>query len=90
MWSGLWQAPTLEARTRATRRVIERWIGVPKLIRVERFDHGTTHRDVEFEVWAGVGELGMARSGRRWTAATGLSKLALSNAQKRVLSCGWA
>ena len=83
MWGGLWQAPTLEGTRRASRAAVERWIGLSGLERVERFEHGTTHRLVEFDVWRGVG---MAkRDAAAWKSRTRVAQLPLSNAQRRVL-----
>ena len=50
MWAGLWQAPTLERPDRrSTQAQLKRWLGVEGVTRRERFEHGTTHREVEFE-----------------------------------------
>ncbi len=85
MWGGLWQVPTLEGRRRASRSVIERWIGVGGLKPLERFEHGTTHRDVEFETWQGVPTPRVASPGRVWATRAELDRLGLSNAQERIL-----
>jgi len=83
MWGGLWQAPTLEGRRRATRREVQEWVGVRDLVRVGRFSHGTTHRHAQFDVWRGSG--GLARAGGVWKSRDELPGLALSNAQRRIL-----
>ncbi len=83
MWGGLWQAPTLEGARRATRSAVQEWIGLSGLARVERFEHGTTHRRVEFEVWRGTGRAG--RASATFKTRVQVAGLPLSNAQRRVL-----
>ena len=82
MWAGLWQAPTLEGRRRAARRRVEAWIG-GGVRRVERFEHATTHRRVEFEVWRADRD---ARcSGGVWKTRREVGRLGLSNPMRRIL-----
>ena len=91
MWAGLWQAPTLERPDRAPRRAeLLRWLGSPRdpgqrLERAESFAHNTTHREVAFDVWRWRGT---PPAPERWTwhHPDNLDSIALSSAQRRVLS----
>ena len=82
MWAGLWQAPTLESRRRAAQKTIERWVGAT-VERVDRFDHGATHRDVCFDVWRAARPV--ARPGAVWKTRREVAALGLSNPMRRVL-----
>lgn len=82
MWAGLWQAPTLEGRARARRATVERWIGAPAQ-RIERFDHGATHRDLEFEVWSAAGPV--SRAGAVYKSPREIAGLGLSSPMRRIL-----
>jgi A/G-specific adenine glycosylase len=84
MWARLWQAPTLEQTDRrVTKPQVERWLGVEGVARRERFQHGTTHREVEFEVWTGASS--EADIGRCWMTRNQIARLGLSNPQRRIL-----
>jgi A/G-specific adenine glycosylase len=95
MWSGLWQAPTIERLDRwLTGRELLATLGLPAAVRLERrpvtFDHTTTHRDVKFKVWSGaiVGAIPEAEAlvdGARWIGEQELGTLGLSSAQRRIL-----
>jgi A/G-specific adenine glycosylase len=85
MWAGLWQAPTLERPDRrSTQAQLKRWLGVEGVTRRERFEHGTTHREVEFEVWTAA-STGVAPGKRRWMTRGEIAGLGLSNPQRRIL-----
>lgn len=85
LWAGMWQAPTLERPgRRATAREVARWIGAP-VVRVERFDHGLSHRRARFEVWSALGWEGVARPGAAFRSPGAVSRLALSSPQRRIL-----
>lgn len=92
MWSRMWQALTVEREDRhATAEELAGALGVVIEDRepAGRFTHRTTHRDVAFEVWTGrAGRGGPARGA--WADVAALSGLALSNAQRRVLSLAGA
>jgi A/G-specific adenine glycosylase len=85
MWAGMWQAPTLEAPARIGKGAVESWIGIRGLRSVDRFAHGTTHREFEFEVWCGDGIPRLGGDGRAWRTRAQVRRLAISNAQSRVL-----
>jgi len=52
---------------------------------VDRFAHGTTHRQIEFEVWSGDGLPCPSGARRAWRTRAQIRQLAISNAQSRVL-----
>ncbi len=84
LWAGMWQVPTLERSDRPARRhEIARWLGLDHLKRVERFEHGTTHRRVVFEVWRTRG--GRGGEARVFRSRAALAGLAMSNPQRRIL-----
>ncbi|MBC7835285.1 MAG: A/G-specific adenine glycosylase [Phycisphaerales bacterium] len=87
MWAGMWQAPTLERADRApTRDEVGIWINLDIEPDAERFEHGTTHRRVFFEVWrARVGAGGIKPARGRWMSRAKVAELALSNPQRRIL-----
>jgi A/G-specific adenine glycosylase len=89
MWAGLWQAPTVERTDRApTRAELARAVGLRArdLRACGGFRHLTTHREVEFGVFAG--SAAAVRPGGRWIGPRRLGALGLSSAQRRVLSIG--
>ena len=89
MWAGLWQTPTIENADRPpTRAELARAVGVAarELRACGGFTHITTHRAVEFRVFAGAAM--PVRKRGRWVAREGLGELGLSSAQRRVLSIG--
>jgi hypothetical protein len=80
----MWQAPTLErADRRPTRAQVEAWTGVRGVARRERFSHGTTHRNVEFDVWASPPP--GKRTGTEWMTRQEVAALGLSSPQRRIL-----
>ncbi len=84
MWAGLWQAPTWERGAgRVAAREVAEWVGAEAVVKRERFEFQTTHRDVRFTVWEGVGV--KAGKGRRLVTAEEIAELGISNAQRRVL-----
>jgi A/G-specific adenine glycosylase len=89
MWAGLWQAPTIERADRAPEAdEIAQALGTraADLNAVESFEHVTTHRLVRFEVWERRGEgRGRLPAGCRWLSRAGISRLGLSNPQRRIL-----
>ncbi len=87
LWAGMWQAPTLERTDRAARRgEVAAWIGAEALSLRERFEHGTTHRRVCFEVWGGrMRRKAVTRPGAAFRSRAAIARLALSNPQRRVL-----
>jgi A/G-specific adenine glycosylase len=82
LWAGLWQAPTIQTTRPAGARQVQELVGF-EAIRVGRFTHATTHRDVRFTVWQIQG--GRAAAGQSFKAPRDLPRLALGSAQKRVL-----
>jgi hypothetical protein len=85
----MWQAPTLEQR--ASGKELAAWAGLEvKLRKVGGFIHNTTHRAVEFRVWDGgvIGAGSLKKNGRTWVGPQELPKLAMGNAQRRVLRMG--
>jgi hypothetical protein len=85
MWAGLWQAPTLERPRRPSRKTVEAWIGAP-VVRIERFSHGATHRQIEFDVWQARGAV--TRPGAVWHTRRRVQTLGISNAMRRILLGG--
>lgn len=84
LWAGMWQAPTMETKGRASPRKLAAWLGVGVVRRVGGFTHLTSHRAVEFAVFdAGICATPTGGSDRRWVSS--LSGLAVGNAQRRVL-----
>lgn len=109
MWSGMWQPPTLERTDRASTAA-----EVSELARMKggggsltlcgAFTHQTTHRRVEFQVWAapavacvrksrgvraaGEGAIVGAGAGTSWASAAELATLGISAAVRRVLAMG--
>lgn len=93
LWASMFQAPTVESDTPLRASVIERRTGIGPLRRIAAFDHGTTHRDVTFTVFAGPTTRRGARQPASLSAGAGavfmtrteIAMLALSNPQRRVL-----
>ncbi len=93
MWAGLWQAPTHDHADEKpwTQEQIRAWLGLAmsdRVEKVERFKHGTTHRDVTFTVWrVEVSESGRRElaNGRRWLTNGDLDAIGLSNPQRKIL-----
>ena len=99
MWAGLWQAPTLERvvdeipselfvnTERATLLAKKLCLGRIALneIHPRPFIHQTSHREVYFHVWEGLSKEPQS-SQRRWATTEELAGLAVSNAQRRILS----
>src|SRR5262249_48594151 len=84
LWAGMWQAPTLETRSRASPTRVAAWLGVGPLRRLGGFVHLTSHRAVEFAVFdAGVAAPPANGGERRWVRS--LAGLAVGNAQQRIL-----
>jgi A/G-specific adenine glycosylase len=84
MWGGLWQAPTWErAEGDADARDIARWLGVPRVVRRDRFLHDTTHRRVHFRVWSAADAPDV--NGRVFISKRRITLLGLSNPQRRIL-----
>lgn len=84
LWSGLWQAPTLETTERLTSRAVALAFGLGGgLRRVEAFSFATTHRDVRFEVWSG-NDLPADRK-TTWKSLEQIERLGLSTPQRRIL-----
>lgn len=82
MWGGLWQAPTWERGRAAQAAEVAEWIGGSVKLR-ERFGHSTTHREVRFAVWEG--EAAAAVDGRSFRSLEEISRLGMSNPQRRVV-----
>lgn len=89
LWASMWQCPTIESPDAPPGApALAGHAGVPEaaLRPVGAFRHTTTHRDVEFEVYAArVAAARAGASGRRWVAPEDLSGVALSNAQHRAI-----
>lgn len=86
LWSGLWQAPTLESPDAppTPTDVLEALSRAADVSAVASFAHATTHRDVRFEVFAG--ELrGRAPGGCRWATPAEIDSLGLATPQRRIL-----
>lgn len=96
MWGGLWEAPTLETERALTRARVARWLGIGAegLLRVEAFDHATTHRLVRFSVWrveasgAGARAIASRFEGSKWRTRGEIGGLGLSSPQRRILLGG--
>ncbi len=85
MWAGLWQAPTWERSDRRARAPeIARWLGVPRVRRVDGFAHQTSHRQIQFRIWQAESPPGPVR-GRVYLSRERIALLALSNPQRRIL-----
>ncbi|MEL6740076.1 MAG: A/G-specific adenine glycosylase [Planctomycetota bacterium] len=86
LWSGLWQAPTLESPDAPPEPggLLDAMGRDADLAHLASFAHATTHRDVRFEVYAA--ELrGRAPRGRRWRSPAEIGRLALATPQRRIL-----
>jgi A/G-specific adenine glycosylase len=85
LWASMWQAPTFESARKPPSKELAAWIGVPSLRRLGEFVHHTTHRYVHFTVWDGgvVKDLAANGAERQWVKSAG--RLALGNAQRRVI-----
>jgi A/G-specific adenine glycosylase len=90
MWSGLWQAPTLEQTRPAALEDVSSWIRVARLRAAGSFTQQTTHREVCFRVYRGSLRKGMTRvlQGRSVVARAGLDTLGLGTAQRRAILLG--
>lgn len=86
LWSGLWQAPTVEAERALAPSVIRKRLSfsITSMLKVTAFDYQTTHRRVTFHVYRGRTR---ARGGD-WRAQTDLPGLAMGNAQRRAIDLG--
>jgi A/G-specific adenine glycosylase len=84
LWSGLWQAPTLERHDRRVRAAeIAAHVGIGQVRRLASIERVLTHRLVRFDVYRGVGDVnGTFKSARQ------LRRLGMSNAQREVLAIG--
>jgi adenine-specific DNA glycosylase len=86
MWAGLWQAPTLESTDAPpTRAALAAKLGLParSLKKLDAFSHQTTHRDVEFVVYAATTQV--APVGMSFRSRAEIAALGLSNPQSRIL-----
>ncbi len=93
LWSGLWQAPTLDMprRARGASAILKAGgldPGMP-LKRRAAFEHSTTHRRVQFRVWEVPNDwcdaLRVARPGAVFRTRSRIARLALSNPQRWIL-----
>jgi A/G-specific adenine glycosylase len=88
MWAGLWQAPTVERTDRPpTRAEVARSLGMKaaELDSCGRFRHITTHRRVEFAVYAAMRRSSQSPVRGEWVDAGGVLALGVSSAQKRAI-----
>ncbi len=86
LWAAMWQAPTIERpRRAAAASFIRRKLGVSDLNRIDRFEHGTSHRMIRFDVWLASAPVQRPPQNARWVTAFRLRRLPLSNPQRRAL-----
>lgn len=88
LWSGLWQAPTLEADDAPPARAeLAAHLRVSRLAPRGAFRFLTTHREMRFEVYVAQRERGrrLAVCGRRWAAPVEIAALPLASPQRRIL-----
>lgn len=94
MWAGMWEAPTLESPRAWTRAGVARRLGIGTdgLVRVDAFDHATTHRLVKFSVWrvdaSEARAIASRFEGATWRTRREIEGLGLSSAQRRILLGG--
>ncbi len=84
MWAGMWQTPTIESESPLDQSAIRTRLPVHVVGALHfcgRFIHSTTHRRIQFHVFAGRS---MARRGT-WRRLDNLANVPLSSAQRRVL-----
>jgi adenine-specific DNA glycosylase len=86
MWSGLWQTPTIEADKALDETALAALlpVGVRDVRKRGELTHRTTHRHIQFHVYAAraAGRRGRAT----WRRIDDMSDLPMSSAQRRVLS----
>jgi A/G-specific adenine glycosylase len=94
MWASMWQAPTLETGSPATRDQLGafaqlRALDPGSLAKVGAFTHQTTHRTCHFVVLR-ARPVSCARktATRRWCSEADLATLGLSTAARRALAMG--
>jgi A/G-specific adenine glycosylase len=87
LWAGLWQAPTLESRSRAPAAGrLARHAGAVGLRRAESFVFRTTHREVRFVVYRGTPTPGVSvREGAAWVGPAELVGLGVSSPQRGLI-----
>jgi len=83
LWAGLWQPPTVESDERLGAEEVAARLGLGPLAETGRFVHLTSHREVEFVLFAGRGA---ARRGRAWVARDELAEYPLSNPMRRAVA----
>jgi A/G-specific adenine glycosylase len=89
MWAGLWQSPTIERTDRPpTRAEAARSVGLAaaSLQPQSGFSHITTHRTVEFAVFAAAWPARAQLARGEWSSPDDLDARGLSSAQRRALS----
>jgi A/G-specific adenine glycosylase len=96
LWSKMWELPTAEdlrcddeSGLLASLRdwvLSETGLVVTMPVRVESFTHQTTHKTITFTLWSATRTSGRLRSSAgRWVAFDDVSKLPLSNPQRRAM-----
>lgn len=90
MWAGLWQSPTIERDdSPPTRAELARAVGLKAAMLTPRgsFTHITTHRHVEFAIFAAASRSRIRPTRGEWVEPKRLATFGMSNAQQRVLKC---
>lgn len=88
MWAGMWQAPTLERTDRPpTRAELARAVGLKAADLSPRgtFTHITTHRTIEFAVFAAAWPSAGRPARGEWCEPAELASRGISSAQNRIL-----
>lgn len=89
LWAGMWQPLTVERTDRWPRPgELTREFGVGLLTRIGEFVHATTHRNARFRVWLGRLASGRLPAGAAWVRGESLDRLAMGEAQRRVIAMG--
>tara|TARA_Y100000589_G_scaffold39085_1_gene32772 strand:+ start:14426 stop:15457 length:1032 start_codon:yes stop_codon:yes gene_type:complete len=90
IWAGLWQVPTVESKRKLGPSQVSRRCGVEltEIDRVGSFTHELSHRRIHVHVFRGDAAPGARAPGRTWQTRSGLERLPVSNAVRRILELG--
>ncbi len=86
LWAGLWQMPTLED-DRDPDNWAETHLGLAlnQLKKIGQFEHLTTHRRIQFELWHATARGRLRRHDSRWRRYDDVDDLPLANPQRKAL-----
>ena len=84
LWSGMWQAPTIESTKKLTRKEICGHFNIESgFQKLDTFSHTLSHKSIEFHVYEGDST---SCSSLKWHDLNKLSDLPFANAQRKVLA----